>query len=266
MVYLFLLFGQYLCRNYAVLVNGSYGFLNYRHLADAQAICHVLKRNGFGASDLALLTRYDLSTDPRNICSITVQITPDQVIPYTPTDTVDLDDNYVLNAMALRLDFLKRVGENDNILLYLVGHSRHTFFKICDRYYIFRDDIMSVLHKTAARVSRVLLILDTCEAASLIDPGDIPSNALVATTSGFSDPTFSGDPDALFGVSTIDMFAYLFLHQAFNRNDVLTDFFKQFKEEEMYSKIHLYGNMSFSVSDFFFQVADGENSVKKFRL
>ena len=51
---------------YAVLVHGSQGFANYRHLADVLSVYQLLRKNGFDDDHIILIIDKALANDTQN--------------------------------------------------------------------------------------------------------------------------------------------------------------------------------------------------------
>lgn len=255
-----------LCRNCALIVNGSGRFIDYRHFADAQIVRHVLVQNGMHEKDIVFLTRGLLSNNPRSRFPKDIYLGTKERLPLHSVESVSLDHYYLLNAIQLRHNELYDLDENDNIFIFISCHGRDCFIKMCERYFVFRDDFMNALISTAKRVGKLLLILDTCDGASLIDSERIPSNACFVVTSGASEASHSLPRDKELGLTPANLFAYRFLHAKFDPNELLSDFLKREIKGKIKSNLIIYGNRTFHLSDFFFPDCSEERLIHKFVL
>ena len=86
-----LLLGLLEAKNYAILVNTSKDYKNYRHSADIQVVHNVLRDNGYAPDDILVLFREDQIQNRRNPFPNAVCIGGNTDTPYTGFDTVPLD-------------------------------------------------------------------------------------------------------------------------------------------------------------------------------
>ena len=130
-----------LADQYAVLVQGSEGFINYRHQADVLSIYQSLRRGGFPDDHIILILDKKLAADPQNPepgVIRTSATSPDllsgstagsgiaaAVIDY---DSADLTAGDVADILAGRrsdrVPVVVPQGKGNNVLLYWSGHGR----------------------------------------------------------------------------------------------------------------------------------------------
>lgn len=126
---------------YAVLVQGSEGFVNYRHQADVLSIYQSLRRGGFPDDHIILILDKKLAGDSRNPDPGVIRTTangpdllsgttagsnvPAAVIDY---DNADLTASDVADILAGRqsdrLPVVVPQNEGNNVLFYWSGHGR----------------------------------------------------------------------------------------------------------------------------------------------
>ena len=115
-----------LTEQYAVLVQGSDGSTNYRHLADVLSVYQLLRKGGFDDDHIVLILDKQEAARRGNI--IRSSYISDDLMGGTdglPSAVVDYD-NHALTAAEVA-DILKNVSGNvagANILLYWSGHGR----------------------------------------------------------------------------------------------------------------------------------------------
>ena len=167
------------------------------------------------------------------------------------------------------------MDENDNLLIYLCGHGRDTFLKICDTYYLFRGDLMRCIAETSRRVRRLLLIIDTCEAETLVERGSVPGNTFVVTTSLPKQSAYSAELDPKLGVCPVNLFPHMLSRQiaALRRGHRrectarLVDLFGGLGKGELQSSITHCKKNEFMLDDFFVQdSSDGDREIRPFVL
>lgn len=121
---------------YAVLVQGSDGFINYRHQADVLSVYQALRRGGFDDDHIILITDASMAQHDRNPQPGTVRNAPggpdllggtDQlpkaVVDYDSRDLSARDIADILMGRASsRLPIVLPQGEGHNVLFFWSGH------------------------------------------------------------------------------------------------------------------------------------------------
>jgi glycosylphosphatidylinositol transamidase (GPIT) subunit GPI8 len=128
---------------YAVLVQGSNGFDNYRHQADVLSIYQSLRRGGYPDDHIILILDKKMASDPRNPKPGVVRAAPDgpDLLGGTTTgsgilpamvdyDSADLTASDVADILTGRqsdhLPVVVPQDEGNNVLFYWSGHGRST--------------------------------------------------------------------------------------------------------------------------------------------
>ena len=128
---------------YAVLVQGSEGFANYRHQADVLSIYQSLRRGGYPDDHIILILDKKMASDRKNPEPGVVRTSPNgpdllggttagSGIPAAKIDydSADLTAQDVADILAgrqsERLPVVVPQGEGNNVLLYWSGHGRST--------------------------------------------------------------------------------------------------------------------------------------------
>ena len=128
---------------YAVLVQGSNGFDNYRHQADVLSIYQSLRRGGYPDDHIILILDKKMASDPRNPEPGVVRAAPDGpdllggttmgsgILPaMVDYDSADLTASDVADILAGRqsdhLPVVVPQDEGNNVLFYWSGHGRST--------------------------------------------------------------------------------------------------------------------------------------------
>lgn len=130
--------GEYapLTGRYAVLVQGSTDFYNYRHAADVLSVYQLLRANGLDDEHIILIMDKSLAADPKNPAPGTIHrnvVEPDlyggtegipaAVVDYDSADlsVADIAD-ILLGKSSEQLSVTLPSGEGNNVLLYWSGH------------------------------------------------------------------------------------------------------------------------------------------------
>jgi hypothetical protein len=115
---------------YAVLVQGSTGFINYRHQADVLSVYQALRRGGFPDDHIILIIDGGIANDPQNPEPGIIRASlngpdllgghdnlPAAVVDYNSADLTAKDVTSILQGVG---------GPGANVLLYWSGHGRST--------------------------------------------------------------------------------------------------------------------------------------------
>ena len=128
---------------YAVLVQGSDGFVNYRHQADVLSIYQSLRRGGYPDDHIILILDRAMAADPQNPEPGVVRTSPSgpdllggtttgsgigaAVVDYDNADLTAADVADILaGRQSDRLPAVVPQGEGHNVLFYWSGHGRST--------------------------------------------------------------------------------------------------------------------------------------------
>ena len=128
---------------YAVIVQGSEDFINYRHQADVLSIYQSLRRGGYPDDHIILILDKKMASDPQNPEPGVVRTSPSgpDLLSGTTTgsgipaanvdyDNADLTASDVADILAGRqsdrLPVVVPQDEGNNVLLYWSGHGRST--------------------------------------------------------------------------------------------------------------------------------------------
>lgn len=126
---------------YAVLVQGSEGYINYRHQADVLSVYQALRRGGFPDDHIILILDSALMNNPLNpepgvirtamdspdLLSGTDML-PAAVVDYNSADLTSADiADILLGNGSERLKTTLPQDEGANVLFYWSGHGRSTF-------------------------------------------------------------------------------------------------------------------------------------------
>lgn len=246
------------CKTVGLVINTSKNFFNYRHMSNILAMHYLLQGLGLPSTDIHRIAGEDPFLDPRNTLRDAVYFSKSLSAPYLPMQISPISEQYVLNLLHLRHPALYRLDKTDNLIVYMCGHAREGFFKVADRYFIFKADLQKAIRVLSERLARVMVILDTCQAASLVDK-DVPSNVCVVTTSSVSGFSFSHSLVPRLGTPGIDEAVLAMYKRGFDRNMSVNAYFNALNGAGgLRSVITCYGNLDFKFLDF---IEDGSSDV-----
>nr|SVE77652.1 EOG090X07K0 [Daphnia lumholtzi] len=207
--------------NWAVLVDTSRFWFNYRHVANVLSIYRSVKRLGIPDSQIILMIADDMACNPRNPHPAAVYNNANQQIDVYGDD-VEVDyrgyevtvENFI-RVLTGRLPsstprskkLLTDAGSN--VLIYLTGHGGDGFLKFQDSEEITNVDLADAIQQMweKQRYHEMLFIVDTCQAASLYQKFYSP-NVLAIGSSLVGEDSLSHHVDPAIGVYIIDRYTY----------------------------------------------------------
>lgn len=218
--------------NWAVLVCTSKYWFNYRHMSNTLSLYRTVKRLGIPDSNIILMLADDVACNPRN--------------PY-PSEVFN-NENHNLNVYgtAVEVDYrgyevtvenfirvmtgrhhpavprAKRMlsDRGSNILVYISGHGGNEFMKFQDHEELMAQDVADAVQQMheKGRYNEVLLIVETCQAATLYSRIHSP-NVLACASSIKGESSYSYLTDTDVGLSLMDRYTYVTL-DFFERVDI----------------------------------------------
>ncbi|PFH31171.1 peptidase c13 family protein [Besnoitia besnoiti] len=223
--------------NWAVIVNTSRYWYNYRHTANALSIYHTVKRLGIPDSQIILMLSDDHACSARNFFPGRIFNDHTRNLNlYGGETAVDFaDDAERASLQSVEVDYrgdevqvsaLMRLlaGRHDpatprgkrlltdgssNVLLYLSGHGGEGFLKFQDWEEITTVDLGDAIAQMKAqkRFKRMLVIAETCQGSTLLDGISTPG-VLGMASSKLKENSYSHHADGVLGVAVIDRWTY----------------------------------------------------------
>lgn len=207
--------------NWAVLVDTSRFWFNYRHVANVLSIYRSVKRLGIPDSQIILMVADDMACNPRNPRPAKVFNNANQHINVYGDD-VEVDyrgyevtvENFVRlltgrtqNSTARSKQLLTDPGSN--ILIYLTGHGGDGFLKFQDSEEITSQELADAIEQMwqKQRYNEMFFMIDTCQAASMYEKFYSP-NILSVASSLVGEDSLSHHVDPAIGVYIIDRYTY----------------------------------------------------------
>lgn len=207
--------------NWAVLVDTSRFWFNYRHVANVLSIYRSVKRLGIPDSQIILMVADDMACNPRNPRPATVFNNANQHINVYGDD-VEVDyrgyevtvENFVRLLTGRSPPGTPRskqllTDEGSNVLVYLTGHGGDGFLKFQDSEEVTSQELADAVEQMwqKRRYHEIFFMIDTCQAASLYEKFYSP-NILSVASSLVGEDSLSHHVDPAIGVYIIDRYTY----------------------------------------------------------
>jgi phosphatidylinositol glycan class K len=211
--------------NWAVIVDTSRFWFNYRHAANALSVYHACRRFGIDDDHIILMIAGDVpACNSRNALPATMYNDVDH--PYSLYDTsiqvdyrgLEVTVESVIQVLTGRHPMgtpsSKKLNSDDgsNVLFYMTGHGGDEFLKIQDTTEISTTDIQESLREmnSKGRYNQLFFMADTCQAATLMNTLEAPRIVTIGS-SKLGQSSYSYSNDFSIGVSLIDRFTYTML-------------------------------------------------------
>lgn len=207
--------------NWAVLVDTSRFWFNYRHIANTLSFYRTVKRLGIPDSHIILMLADDMACSPRNVFSGQIYGNENHELDlYGDNIEVDYRGYEVTPESLLRVltnrhphgtprskKMLTDAGSN--LLIFMTGHGGDEFLKFQDQFEIMSKDVADALGqmREKRRYNEVLFIAETCQAATMAAQFYTP-NVLSIGSSAKGESSYSHHVDRDIGLSVIDRFTY----------------------------------------------------------
>ncbi|KAM0674672.1 glycosylphosphatidylinositol anchor biosynthesis [Gurleya vavrai] len=160
------------------------------------------------------------------------------------------------------------LDDNSTIFIYITGHGGDGFIKILDRDFLHKNDLMAALIYLSKRLKRVVIILDTCQAETNVDPLNLPINCFVICSSKKGQPSVSYKSNCEIGCAVVDSLPKVFYesYKSFKKPDFyIEDFLNTFTLEKLGSNVLFFGKKNYlKLEDFL--VNSKDEKLCKFNL
>ena len=207
--------------NWALIVDASRYWFNYRHGANALSVYRSAKRMGIPDSRVVLMLADDHACDPRNVAHGRVygdahgrvELYGDDVeVDYRGTEVTPENFIRVLtNRHEPGTPRSKKLlpGPKSNVLVYITGHGGAGFIKFQDQVELRDEEISDAIAQMYARrrYNEILFLADTCQAATLAAEIRSP-RVLSLSSSALGENSYSLFVDPKLGVHVIDRFTH----------------------------------------------------------
>jgi len=205
---------------WAVIVNASKFWFNYRHTANLLMTYQTLKRFGLDDDHIILMSTDPVPCNARNPLPTQVfdgthsenlnqgyvevdyrgeDVTPDSIVRV-------LTDRHSPNTpLSKRL----RSGPDSQVLVFMNGHGGNGYLKIQDTMVLLTPELTQAVTEMRAkrRFKELLIIVDTCQAFSLFDHLDFPDVHMIGSSLTGEMAKSIGHHSEI-GLSTADRFTF----------------------------------------------------------
>jgi phosphatidylinositol glycan class K len=218
-------------RNFALLINTSKDFENYRHTTNVLTFKEILLCNGYTEKDMIVLLAEDILHNARNSEKGRIYNSETEFAEYEDLPVTRFDLNKLLNILYCNHQKMLHLDENTNLFMYMCGHGGDGFMKILGREFLQKNDLHDAILYLSKRLKNVIFFFDTCQAETLVDIEHLPKNVFVVCTSKKGQPSVSCKSNARIGCAVIDSFPKLFVDKLNEKKDLavrLDEFLKPF--------------------------------------
>uniref|UniRef100_A0AAV1VLP0 GPI-anchor transamidase n=1 Tax=Peronospora matthiolae TaxID=2874970 RepID=A0AAV1VLP0_9STRA len=241
--------------NWAVIVDTSRFWSNYRHVANALSLYHSVKRLGIPDSQIILMLADQMPCNARNCF-------PGQVFN-SRTQKINLyGENVEVDYRGLEVSVANFItvltgrhepgtpaskkldtDENSNIFLYMSGHGGDGFLKFQDFEEISSQDLADSIQEmhVKKRYNEIFFMVDTCQAGSLSNALESPKVVTIGS-SQTGENSYAHHSDSELGLSVIDRFTFSTLDYLQRmkvgssiRNGTLRDLFNFYDPKMLFS-------------------------------
>ena len=180
--------------NWAVLVSASKYYFNYRHYGNILNVYELLKEQGFDDDHIIILDTSLTACDKRNprmgeirtffdsssTSSSSHRNVNTNVIADYKGDEASVESFLrLLSGKYLQSTINSKKllsSHRSNVLIYLSGHGDIGIFKFRDKEVLTSSQLSSAIveMKSQKRFNNLLLVADTCKAATLLSPNSMP--------------------------------------------------------------------------------------------
>ena len=194
--------------SWALLVQGSSGWENYRHQADVLNVYQMLKAQGWDDDHIILIISNDIAYNPKNIFPGEVATSTygdnlyrDATVDYA-SDTLTVNDikDIMLGKRSEHLPVVLDTDDQSNVLVFWSGHGCLKYTRKSDGF-VWRDkEIFSdsefretlVSMNTQGRYRKMLMLLEPCYSRVMATqanniPGILSFASAAANESSFAD-------------------------------------------------------------------------------
>lgn len=194
---------------WAILVQGSNGWNNYRHQADVLNMYQLLKKKGWDDGHIILIVSDDIAYNSKNKYPGVVKAYGDgdnlyvgAQIDYS-TDTLDISDihDIFLGKQSRHLPMVLPTTDESNILVFWSGHgslqstssvSNGFFWR--DTWKVFGEDMLKQMLTemyTQGRYRKMLLFFETCYSENMIKMAEGIPGILGFSSAGGNEQSFA---------------------------------------------------------------------------
>ena len=250
---------------YAVLIQGSNGWNNYRHQADVLSMYQLLRNNGYDDDHIILIIDKSLAQDPKNPESGIIRASDDGpdllanvVIDYDNTTLTPADINHILlgNQTATTPAVLPK-DAGQNVLLFWSGHGHNKASNGVDEL-AWRDAgygqgmTATMLKETVSQMQagglyrKMLILTEPCYSEAVITPLVGIPGVLAMSSAGRYEQSFADNWSSTLGVWRCDRFTRnLVTHLSANPSSTYRDLYLYCAQRTLGSHVHIVNSAHF---------------------
>ena len=250
---------------YAVLVQGSFGWDNYRHQADVLSVYQMIKEKGFDDDHIILVIDKALASDPKNPEQGVIRarddgkdLNNDCVADYDNADITPADIcNILLGIKSDRTPVVLPKDEGQNVLLFWSGHGHNRAGNGVDEL-VWRNNATGQ-GMTAERFSntvnqmqqqgnyrKMLIITEPCYSECIITPLEGIPGVLAISSAGTYEQSFADNWNSELGVWRCDRFSHnLVTHLLESPSTTYRDLYLYCARHTLGSHVHIVNSANF---------------------
>ena len=236
--------------NYAVVVAGSSGWSNYRHQADALAMYHALRAQGFDDNHIMLIMEDDIAHHDKNKYPGVVRITPDGdnlyegvKIDYKMSELYASDlHNIFTGVKTARTPTVLEATENDNVFIFWSGHGEYKSLIYNEQEFRASEvrRMLETMHEQK-RYRKLFFVMETCFSGSVAESCEGIPGILMMTAANEGETSKADMFDNELGVYLSNGFTRAFQDKIFGEPNVtLRDLFYHVVRQTAGSHASLY--------------------------
>jgi glycosylphosphatidylinositol transamidase (GPIT) subunit GPI8 len=269
-----------LSAQYAVLVQGSNGWNNYRHQADVLNIYQMLKKNGYDDDHIILIIDKVLGTDSKNPEPNIIRAEDDGtnllsgcVVDYDNADITPKDiSNILLGIKTNKTPIVLPIDAGQNVLLFWSGHGHNRAGNGVDEL-TWRDAdtgygmTANLLRQTISQMQlqghyrKMLVLTEPCFSEAVITPLVGIPGVLAMSSAGIYEQSFADNWSSELGVWRCDRFSHnLVTYLKASPSTTYRDLYLYCAQHTLGSHVHIvnsahFGNLYTTGPQEFFEIA-----------
>ena len=207
---------------WAVLVDSSKFYFNYRHTVNTLMFYSLLKRYNVDDEHIILMLPENHQCHPRNIYPGKIEdgfhgedLMADVEVDYRGAEVSPESIVQVLTGRHIEgTPHNKRLrsSENSKLFVYLTGHGGNGYFKIQDTQVLLSTDLANAVYEMyyKGKFEEIMIFIDSCQALPIFDHIDLPGfHGLSSSLNGQPAKSYGTHRDL--GVTATDHFSYFFV-------------------------------------------------------
>jgi len=250
---------------YAVLVQGSNGWTNYRHQADVLSVYQMLKKNGFDDDHIILVLDKALASDSKNPEPGIIRaedggkdLMSGSTIDYDNADLTSADIcNILLGVKSDKTPVVLPKDAGQNVMLFWSGHGHNRTSNGADEL-VWRDAdtgrgmTADLLRQTVSQMQqqgsyrKMLILTEPCFSEAVITPLVGIPGVLAMSSAGIYEQSFADSWSSELGVWRCDRFSHnLVTHLTASPTTTYRDLYLYCAQRTLGSHVHIVNSTHF---------------------